>query len=265
MIALKPEDLIDLRRWAISGAVVVAAYGGAATAVVNWHDPVFEAEPSGAIVLELAPVAAGPEMPREDIQPGPPMEMSDASPAKPIDGPEETQEKVEQKVAAKPIEEPPPETKPVPDPDLVIAPPEEQEKVPQRQVPRPPAPTTAAPQVVPEQTASVPAAPMQALPKRDDSKGLQRWGGQISASIKRNLRFPETSRARREQGVAQVSFVLDRQGRVLESRVVRSAGTTALDQEALAVLQRAQPFPPPPPDTPGERLPLTVPIIFEVK
>jgi periplasmic protein TonB len=265
MIALKPEDLVDLRRWAISGAVVVAAYGGAATAVVNWHDPVFEAEPSGAIVLELAPVAAGPEMPREDIQPGPPMEMSDASPAKPIDGPEETQEKVEQKVAAKPIEEPPPETKPVPDPDLAVAPPEEQEKVPQRQVPRPPAPTTAAPQVVPEQTASVPAAPMQALPKRDDSKGLQRWGGQISASIKRNLRFPETSRARREQGVAQVSFVLDRQGRVLESRVVRSAGTTALDQEALAVLQRAQPFPPPPPDTPGERLPLTVPIIFEVK
>jgi periplasmic protein TonB len=46
---------------------------------------------------------------------------------------------------------------------------------------------------------------------------------------------------------------------------VRSAGTAALDQEALAVLQRAQPFPPPPADTPGERLPLTVPIIFEVK
>jgi protein TonB len=265
MIALKPDDLADLRRWAISGAVVVAAYGGAATAVVNWHDPVFEAEPSGAIVLELAPVAAGPELPREDIQPGPPMEMSEASPAKPIDGPEETQEKVEQKVAAKPIEEPPPETKPMPDPDLAIPPPEVQEKVPQRQVPRPPAPTTAAPQVVPEQTASIPAAPMQALPKREDSKGLQRWGGQISASIKRNLRFPETSRARREQGVAQVSFVLDRQGRVLESRVVRSAGTVALDEEALAVLQRAQPFPPPPPDLPGERFARSIVMTFDVK
>jgi periplasmic protein TonB len=265
MIVLKPEDLADLRRWAISGAVVAAAYGGAATAVVNWHDPVFEAEPSGAIVLELGPVAAGPEMPREDIQPGPPMEMSEASPAKPVDGPEETQEKVEQKVAAKPIEEPPPEVKPLPDPDLAIPPPEVQEKVPQRQVPRPPAPTTAAPQVVPDQTAAIPAAPLQALPKRDDSKGLQRWGGQVSASIKRHLRFPEISRGRPEQRVAQVSFVLDRQGRVLESRLVRSAGTAALDQEALAVLQRAQPFPPPPPDTPGERLPLTVPIIFEVK
>jgi hypothetical protein len=33
----------------------------------------------------------------------------------------------------------------------------------------------------------------------------------------------------------------------------------------LAVLQRAQPFPPPPRETPGERVPLTIPIIFEVK
>jgi protein TonB len=265
MIALKPEDLVDLRRWAISGAVVVAAYGGAATALVNWHDPVFEAEPSGAIVLEFAPIAVGPEMPREDIQPGPPMEMSDASPSLPVDGPEEKQEKVEQKVAAKPIEEPPPETTPLPDPDIAIAPPEVQEKVPQRQVPRPPAPTTAAPAVVPDQTAAIPAAPIQSVPKPDNSKALQTWGGQVSASIKRNLRFPETSRARREHGVAQVSFVLDRLGRVLESRLVRSAGIAALDQEALAVLQRAQPFPPPPRETPGERVPLTIPIIFEVK
>jgi protein TonB len=265
MIALKPEDLADLRRWAFSGAVVVAAYGGAATAVVNWHDPVFEAEPSGAIVLELGPIAVGPEMPREDFPLGPPMEASEASPNKPTDSPDETQEKVEQKVAAKPIEEPPPETKPMPDPDLAIAPPEVQEKVPQRQVPRPPAPITAAPQVVPEQTASLPAAPMQSVPKPDNTRAVQNWGNQISASIKRNLRFPETSRARRQQGVAQVSFVLDRQGRVLESRVVRSAGAAALDQEALAVLQRAQPFPPPPSDLPGERFARSIVMTFDAK
>jgi protein TonB len=266
MIAFSPEDIADLRRWAISGAVVVAAYGGVATAMVGWHDPVYEDDPAGAIVVEFALAAVGPEMPREDIQPGPEMVMSEASPAKPVDSPEEkVEDKIEEKVAQKPVEEPPPEQKPVPDPDLAIPPPEEQVKVPQRQEPRLPSPTTSAPQVVPEQTASISAAPVQSLPKPDNSRALQTWGGQISASVKRNLRFPETSRARREHGVVQVSFVLDRQGRVLESRVARSAGATALDEEALAVLQRAQPFPPPPVGISGERLPLTIPITFELK
>jgi TonB family protein len=34
----------------------------------------------------------------------------------------------------------------------------------------------------------------------------------------------------------------------MDSRVVRSSGASALDEEALALLRRAQPFPPPPRD-----------------
>ena len=73
------------------------------------------------------------------------------------------------------------------------------------------------------------------------------------------------SQSRREQGVTQVFFVLDRQGRVIESRVVRSSGAAALDEEALALLRRAEPFPPPPKeDFRGERVDLTVPIRFNL-
>jgi periplasmic protein TonB len=58
---------------------------------------------------------------------------------------------------------------------------------------------------------------------------------------------------------------LEKLHRVIDSRVVRSSGATALDEEALALLHRAQPFPPPPPELPGERVDLTVPIRFNLR
>ena len=64
-------------------------------------------------------------------------------------------------------------------------------------------------------------------------------------------------------GVTVLTF--NRQGRVLNSRVVRSSGASALDDEALALLRRAEPFPPPPPELPGARVDLTVPIRFNLR
>jgi periplasmic protein TonB len=53
---------------------------------------------------------------------------------------------------------------------------------------------------------------------------------------------------------------------VTESRIARSSGAAELDEEALALLRRAQPFPPwPAHDFPGERVNLTVPIRFTLK
>src|SRR4051812_9452991 len=76
--------------------------------------------------------------------------------------------------------------------------------------------------------------------------------------------IPKEANSRREQGVVQVFFVLDRQGRVLESRVVRSSGANALDEEALALLKRAEPYPPPPEVLSGDHVDLTVPIRFNL-
>jgi protein TonB len=281
MIALTPEDIVDLRRWAISGVVVVAAYGGIATAMVAWHDPIEPAEPSAAIVIEFAPVLAGPTMQQTELPPGPEMVMSDASPNKPTESLEEKPEekieqkveakleqKVEEKVETKPVEEPPPEVAPAPNPEVAVTPPPPQEvkqETPQRQEPRPPAPATTAPQLVPEQTAALPAAPMQGQLNPNISNAVPTWKTQIVALLERNKRYPETSQSRREQGVAQVFFSIDRQGRVIDSRVVRSSGAAALDEEALALLRRAQPFPKPPAELGGEHVDLTVPIRFNLK
>jgi protein TonB len=95
---------------------------------------------------------------------------------------------------------------------------------------------------------------------------MQTWLGQISAALERHKRYPPAAHARHDQGVAQVSFTIDRQGHVIESSVVRSSGVADLDEEALALLQRTQPFPPlPAREVDGERVTLTVPIRFVLK
>ena len=91
------------------------------------------------------------------------------------------------------------------------------------------------------------------------------WKTQIVALLERNKHYPAAAQSRREQGVAQVFFSLDRQGRVINSRIARSSGANALDEEALALLRRAQPFPAPPRELPGVHVDLTVPIRFNLR
>ncbi len=101
-----------------------------------------------------------------------------------------------------------------------------------------------------------------APPAASASSAAHTWEGRILAHLESRKRYPAEARARRLQGVAYINFIMDRQGRVLSSKLERSSGHPALDREALALLQRAQPLPAPPPETRGERITLTVPVDF---
>jgi len=264
MMALSAQDLADLRRWAICGAVIVLAHGAIAAGTINWREEIEAAEPAAAIVIEFAPVPVAPPMPETNIAPGPEQVMSEASPATPIEQVEQKQ-KTPEKVASRPVEEPPPEIKPAPNPDVALEPPRQERATQRPQNPRTPAPTTSAPQALPERSAAVPAAPMQGRVTPNTSNAVPTWKTHILALLERHKRYPEIAQSRRQQGIAQVFFSLDRQGRVIDSRVVRSSGASVLDEEALALLRRAQPFPAPPRELPGEHVDLTVPIRFNLK
>jgi protein TonB len=263
VIALSIEEVADLRRWLISGAVIVLAHAAVAGAMVKWHQALEAEEPSGAIVIEFAPAPVGPPARSTDIPPGPQQIMSEAAPDQPLD---QGEEKAEQKVVAARPQEQPPEVRPAPDPDVPVEPPVTQEVKPEpRQAPRPPVPTTTAPPPAPTQTAVVPAAPVQARAASKVSTAIPSWTSQLVALLERNKRYPPAAQVRREQGIAHVFFALDRQGHLLESRIVRSSGAAILDEEALALVARAQPFPPPPAGLAGPRVALTVPIRFNLK
>jgi protein TonB len=83
--------------------------------------------------------------------------------------------------------------------------------------------------------------------------------------LERNKRYPAQARAQHQQGIAQLTFSIDRHGRVLSTRLAASSGSPLLDQEALELARRAQPFPPPPPEMPGEQITLNVPIRFNLR
>ena len=281
MIGFAAEDLVDLRRWAICGAIVVLTHGGIAAAMVSWRDPDEAAEPAAAIVIEFAPVPVAPAMPQMEIPPGPEQVMSDASPNKPTESLEEKieekieqkveaklEQKVEEKVDSKPVEEPPPEVAPAPDPEVAVQPPQPQEvkqETPKRQEPRPPAPTTSAPQAIPEQMAAIPAAPTQGRLVPTNSNVVPTWKTQIVALLERNKRYPETAQSRREQGWPRFSSASTGKGACskvgwcahrVRTRSMRKRWRCCAAR-SLSRRRRAE--------LAGEHIDLTVPIRFNLK
>jgi hypothetical protein len=131
MMPLAADDIADLRRWAICGAVIVLAHGGIAAGMVNWGEPAEGIGAAAGIMIEFAPLPVAP--PRPDVRLGP-EEAVDSPAVKPVESIEEKQKveetreakldsKVKETVDTKPLEEPPPEVKPAPNPEVAVQPP----------------------------------------------------------------------------------------------------------------------------------------------
>jgi len=116
-----------------------------------------------------------------------------------------------------------------------------------------------APQV--QQPAAI-AAPVQSAPAPNQAPAT--WQGSVRAHLALFKRYPLLAQRRGEEGVAQVRFVMDHAGRVVSVVLIGGSGHTDLDQEALAWIQRAQPFPAPPPEMGQGPVELLVPLRFEL-
>ena len=103
--------------------------------------------------------------------------------------------------------------------------------------------------------------PAAAAPSPSASAAVARaqaaWEKALVSHLNRFKRYPDQARARSNQGDVAVQFTIDRLGSLVASRVVRSSGSSALDEEALAVLQRASPLPAPPGQIAGTTFDLT--------
>jgi TonB family protein len=89
------------------------------------------------------------------------------------------------------------------------------------------------------------------------------WEKELAAHFNKFKRYP-ADRVMKSAEVI-VGFVLDRVGHVLSSRIVKGSGDASFDAAALAMLQRSDPVPPPPPLVADENLSFTVPVDFRVK
>jgi periplasmic protein TonB len=212
----------EAMRWAICFAIVAAAHGGGALALLNDSS---EASDFGidapVVMLELPESLVPSTAPTRDLPPGPVME-------------EESEQT------------PPPkeETKP-PEPEAEVSLP-----MPEPPKPEPPAEERQA------------TAPPQA---KTPPQSVTRWQSLLAAHIEHFKRYPIESRSRGEQGTAKVAFTIDHEGHLLRSHIVQSSGSTALDQETLAMLARAQPMPRPPDQLSDAELTFVVPVRFNIR
>ena len=216
--ALHLPERRGLSRWTLAGVTIVMAHAAIVAAVALWYArrPV---EPTilPAIAVTLAPVeSSSPEVQDQDIAVGPTMQQAEATPPEPPKVEEKPVERVEQPPS-------PPQQAEVTLPQVE---PKEVEKP--KPVPQPPAPETRAP------------------PKNDrlgqfSEAGSNAYNALVFGHLQRFKRYP--SAARGKSGTVVVRFVLNRAGDVIESAVTKSSGNDVLDREAIAILQRATPFP----------------------
>ena len=88
---------------------------------------------------------------------------------------------------------------------------------------------------------------------------------QIAALLMRQRRYPRRARSRGEEGVGELLFVLGANGHVLRAELTSSSGHLLLDKEILALLERAAPLPPIPPEVGVQQMTLRVPIAFNLR
>lgn len=214
-------------RWikpASFGLVAGLHAGALVLLLVNPH-PDLTLDEAPAIQVELIKVEAAAPKPPSEHPPGPVQVQTSATVA--------VQPAPRLRVSAVAPEAVP---QPIPDPARRAARPSEYAPIDHR----PPATATTAP-------ASRPAPPAAQA-----SSAARDWRSRLLAHLDRNKRYPATAQRLRQEGVVQIRFTLNRQGRVLTSSIAKSSGFNLLDREAMAMLQRAQPLPQPPPEEAGD-------------
>jgi len=222
----------EVGRWAACLALVLALHLLGALALSSWRTPsVPPAAAPAAIMIDLPPLTPPAPAP---ARPPPEPEM----PAAP------------QAPAPKPVVAlPPPKPKPPP----------------RRVEPAPPLPApTPAVAAAPAEPAAAPAEPA-ARPAPAPPTASPSYQGLLLAQLERSKRYPREARMLHQEGIVSLRFTLDRAGKLLAFRLEHSSGHRALDEEVLAMIQRAAPLPPFPPEMTEPQLELVVPIRFSLR
>jgi periplasmic protein TonB len=256
------------RRWLIAALLMLSAHAAAGTyALMNWPEEELAEEDAGAFLVELSPVVAAPETEKLNLAIG--QRSEEAAPA--VAPTEEVKEKSE--VETPKVEEAPK----APPPEVVVEkqkPIEEVDEKEEKEDPRPEqkaipqasvaAQETAAPPPVEAPVAEKPTAPKQGVSSKP-SEATMSWHKSLVFHLNKHKKYPHEARKAGEEGTTDVSFTIDRSGKVISTHLDHSSGSELLDKEAIEVLNRASPFPTPPSDVPNLTITLSLPIQFRIK
>ncbi|HTQ99875.1 MAG TPA: TonB family protein [Candidatus Acidoferrum sp.] len=232
------QEFAVRRLWGVCFVLILASHAGALWLSLHWHashKPDMPPPLAAVMMMELAPLPVPPAV--HDTPP-------------PIPTPVQQPQRV-----ATPVLPQPPARLPV----QPITP-NDDSPTRQDEVVLPAAPAT------PAETA-VNADPVTAPPTAAvaPSPQLLTWQGRLLGRLQRFKRYPADARWHRQQGLPYVHFTVDRNGKVLSVALASSSGVATLDAEAVELIHRAEPLPPPPEEVPGDPVELVVPVEFSLR
>ena len=240
----------EMLRWGACFALALCFHAvGVAALLAHWTENSDLVANAPVITIDLAPLAVAPDTKPTELPPGP--QQAEAEP-EPEPDPVKPVEKLEL----------PPEPKaelPMAVTPPAMPPQKPKEKRPKQQHASLPSAPSAA-----ENKAERAAAPAPGASSRNPN-AVPNWKSRLVATLERSKRYPSEARARGEQGVAQLAFSIDRHGGVHHARIVSSSGFSALNEATLALVERAQPLPTPPPELGGAEIAIVVPIRYNIR
>jgi protein TonB len=241
----RPEAL----RWGVCFALALSFHAaGAAALLARWNENSDLVANAPLIMIELAALPVAPDITPTEIPPGPQQTQTRSEPE---------QQKPVEKTVELPVE-------PQAELRLAVMPPPKQVEKPAEKKLRQKHASVASALSTAENKAERAAAPMPGASSRNPD-AVPNWKSQLVARLERYKRYPSQAQSRDEQGVAQLAFSVDRSGGVHNARIVRSSGSSLLDEATLALVERAAPLPPPPPDISGAQIAIVVPIRYNIR
>ncbi|MBV1789622.1 energy transducer TonB [Marinobacterium sp. D7] len=93
----------------------------------------------------------------------------------------------------------------------------------------------------------------------------QSWYARLAAELARHKRYPLSARRRGQEGIAKISFLVNRKGEVLEYTISESSGYKLLDQAVIDMLMKAKPLPAFPAEMKQDEIRITLPVEFSLQ
>ena len=236
-LALHFSERRGVGRWMISAVAIVLAHAAVIAALAFWYT---RASPEDnvlpAIAITLAPPTSAPA-PDMSLPIGPLQQEQEYQPPEPPKEPTPVEQPVDK------LMPPPPQPA-----EVTLPKPAERVIEPKKRV-------------EPQQKQEARAPPKNVAPQRASSAASDAYKALVSGHLKEFIDSKVASKY--GAGRVVVVFVLSRQGQVLSSRLTSSSGNEALDREALAIVSRANPFPPFPAEKAVAQDSFTWPVTFE--
>lgn len=186
------------------------------------------------------------------------IELAPPKPVPPPPPPVKPPEPVKPKVV------PPPQAKPIPQPVVkpVITP---------QPISEPPPVIAAAPKVeapptfvAPTPVVTKPEPPKPTVNQADLDSARNQYGSALSREIAKHINYPGIAKMRGWQGVVEIDFQLDGNGKILSQKIHTSSGFPVLDNQALEMVKKSN-FPMPPEVLKSSAFNVTVPVSFKLE